>query len=713
MSVPEIKCRPPVRIELPVQFGRLRDIAFNLWWTWTPQARALFRSIDPACWQRYRNPIELLIDIEPTRWHELADTQEFIRGYRELVRRFDQYVAPDHPTWYETSYPETKAPIAYFSTEFGWHECLHIYSGGLGILSGDHSKSASDLGLPFVGVGLMYRHGYFRQTINPDGQQEHFYPDYDPARIPLLPVVDADGNDLKIDLPIAGRIARMRLWKAQVGRAPVLLLDTDLVENHPADRAITSVLYVSGREMRFCQEWVLGIGGALALKALGINPGVWHMNEGHSSLLSLQRIAERTADGESFEQAIESTRQNSVFTTHTPVPAGNEIFDRELAERYLTPWCQERGLPVDKILQLGDTGDGAFNLTALALRTSATANGVSALHGDVSGGMWNKLLAAENHGPVTSVTNGVHAATWIGPEVHELLRAQFGEFEGDVSALPFDTALNAITDEELWQAHLVQKTRLVEVARDRLRDQLARHGRSPDELRDLDRLLDPEVLLIGFARRFATYKRADLLLRDMEQLKSIVRSADRPVQFLFAGKAHPADRPGQELIRRIWNATRDPELDGKLVFLENYDMRIGRYMVQGVDVWLNNPRRPLEASGTSGMKAAMNGGLNVSIYDGWWCEGYDAAHGWTIGPHEKQGDDGHEDHLDAVDLYRVLSDEVVPCYYDRDADGIPRAWIQRMRLAIATLSPQFAAARMVRDYSEGYYVPHSRVPQKS
>ena len=713
MSVSEIKCRPPVRIELPVQFSRLREIAFNLWWTWTPQARALFRSIDPACWQRYRNPIELLIDIEPARWHELADSQDFIRGYRELVRRFDHYVAPDHPTWYEQNHAEAKAPIAYFSTEFGWHECLHIYSGGLGILSGDHSKSASDLGLPFVGVGLMYRHGYFSQTINPDGQQEHFYPDYDPARIPLLPVLDADGNDLKIELPIADRVATMRVWKAQVGRAPVLLLDTDLIENHPADRAITSVLYVSGREMRFCQEWVLGIGGALALKALGIDPGVWHMNEGHSSLLSLQRIAERIEAGESFESAIESSRQNSVFTTHTPVPAGNEIFDRDLAERYLTPWCESRGLPVDKVLNLGDTGDGAFNLTALALRTSATANGVSALHGDVSGGMWNQLLANENRGPVTSVTNGVHAATWIGPEVHELLRDEFGEFEGDVSSLPFDAALNAISDEQLWEAHQMQKVRLVEVARERLRDQLARHGRSPEELRDIDRLLDPEVLLIGFARRFATYKRADLLLRDMEQLKSIVRSADRPVQFLFAGKAHPADRPGQELIRRIWNATRDPELDGKLVFLENYDMRVGRYMVQGVDVWLNNPRRPLEASGTSGMKAAMNGGLNVSVYDGWWCEGYDASHGWTIGPHEKQGDDGHEDHLDAVDLYRVLSEEVVPCYYDRDGGGIPRAWIQRMRLAISTLSPKFAAARMVRDYSDGYYVPHSRVPQKS
>ena len=684
MPLPEIKTRPIARIELPLQFSRLRDIAFNLWWTWTPEARKLFRQIDPGCWERYRNPIELLIDLEPERWTELAGSESFIRGYRDLVRRFDEYMAPEEPTWFQQAHPEPQKPIAYFSTEFGWHECLHIYSGGLGILSGDHSKSASDLGLPFVGVGLMYRHGYFRQTVNPDGQQEHFYPDYDPQRIPLLAVVDEDGNDVKIDLPIGDRTARIRVWKAQVGRVPVLLLDSDLLENHPADRAITSVLYISGREMRFCQEWVLGIGGAMVLQKLGIDPGVWHMNEGHSSLLAFQRIADH---GGELNAAIAETRRNCVFTTHTPVPAGNEIFDHDLARRYVAPWADNHQLPTDALMQLADTGDGAFNMTALALRTSDRANGVSALHGQIAGEMWNPLLAGERRGPVRSVTNGVHVATWVGPEVHEL---------NDNSS-----------DADLWQAHQMQKTRLIEVARSRIRTQLARHGQSPDELRRLDTLLDPDALLIGFARRFATYKRADLLLRDMEQLKQIVHDSDRPVQFLFAGKAHPADRPGQELIRRIWQATRDPQLEGRIVFLENYDMRIGRMMVQGVDVWLNNPRRPLEASGTSGMKAAMNGGLNVSVYDGWWCEGYDPEHGWTIGPHEKQGDDGHEDHLDAIDLYRVLSEEVVPCYYRRGDDGLPHDWIARMRLAMRTLTPQFSTSRMVRDYCDEFYLPRS------
>ena len=704
MTLPEIKTRLPERIQIPLQFSRLRDIAYNLWWTWTPQARALFDGMDPVCWARYRNPIELLIDMDPQRWHELADSETFIRGYRDLVERFDGYVASDQPTWFERQGSDSDGPIAYFSTEFGWHESLHVYSGGLGILSGDHSKSASDLGLPFVGIGLMYRHGYFRQIVDSDGQQEHFYPDYDPWRIPLLAVLGDDGNDLRIELPLADRTVHLGVWKAQIGRVPVLLLDTDLAENHPSDQAITSVLYVSGREMRFCQEWVLGVGGAKLLQTLGIEPCVWHMNEGHSALLTLERLAVETRRGQDLDQAIGSIRSNTVFTTHTPVPAGNETFDVDMVRGYLEPWSRQNGLDLERILALATADDGRFNLTALGLRTSGHTNGVSKLHGRVAGGIWDDLLRAGGQQPVGHITNGVHAATWIGPEMNQLLSARFGEFDGDLSDKPFAEAMENTSAAELWQAHRIQKDRLVEVARTRLRDQFARHGRSPGELRQLDHVLDPDVLLIGFARRFATYKRADLILRDLDELKRIVTAADRPVQFLFAGKAHPADRPGQDLIRRIWQSTLDPELQGRVLFLENYDMRIGRYLVQGVDVWLNNPRRPLEASGTSGMKAAMNGGLNVSVLDGWWLEGYDPAHGWAIGPEERPGDEAHEDHVDAAELYRLLNDEVVPCYYDRGEDGLPHVWIARMKRAIGDLSARFGTSRMVREYAQRYYL---------
>lgn len=701
-----ITTRPPARIAIPIQFGRLLDIAYNLWWTWTPQARRLFKLIDPACWSRYRNPIELLIDLEPRRWHELSNSLAFIHGYRDLVELFDQYIAPDLPTWFARSNRVATGPVAYFSMEYGWHECLHIYSGGLGILSGDHTKSASDLGLPLVGIGLMYRHGYFRQVVDPDGQQEHFFPDYDPWRIPLAPVLDDDGHDLRIELPLADRTLRLRVWKVQVGRVAVLLLDTDLVDNHPADQAITSVLYVSGREMRFCQEWVLGVGGAELLRVLGIEPAVWHMNEGHSSLLSLERLAREVQGGKNLDDALTAVRSNAVFTTHTSVPAGNEVFEIDLVRGYLGPWSASSGIPVERVLELASTGDGRFNLTALALRTSGRVNGVSELHGRIAAQMWDPLLRAGGQAGVRHVTNGVHASTWIGKEIHELLKARFGDLNGDLSEKPFERAMAEIPDGELWQAHRIQKDRLAEVAREQLRDQFARHGRSPGELRALDGILDSDALLIGFARRFATYKRADLILRDVEELKRIVTASERPVQFLFAGKAHPADRTGQDLIRNIWRSAQDPALQGRLLFLENYDMRIGRSMVQGVDVWLNNPRRPLEASGTSGMKAAMNGALNVSVLDGWWCEGYDPSHGWVIGPKDREGrDEGDEDRTDAAALYRVLTDEVVPCYYDREADGLPRKWIARMKSAIAMTAPRFGTSRMVRDYIEQFYLP--------
>ncbi|HXV77581.1 MAG TPA: alpha-glucan family phosphorylase [Candidatus Polarisedimenticolaceae bacterium] len=712
MQPREIKTKPTASIEIPVQFSRLMDIAYNLFWAWSQPTRALFDMIDNARWRHYRNPIELLIDLEPQRWHELQRDRDFIRTYRAIVEEFDLYMAPDEPTWFDSRFPGYDGgPVAYFSTEYGWHECLQMYSGGLGVLSGDHSKAASDLDLPFIGIGLMYQHGYFRQTIDADGQQQHFYPDYDFHRVPLLPVVDEQNGELRVTIELAGRDVQLRAWKASVGRVQVLLLDTDLAANHPADRPITSVLYVQGREMRLCQEWVLGVGGVEFVRALGIRPAVWHMNEGHSALLSFQRLRRLTeVDGLSWDEARLRVNENAVFTTHTPVPAGNETFDRELVRQYVESWAAPGRVPVDSLLALGrardDGGDESFNMTALAIRTSRRANGVSELHGKVAGGMWNHLKSETfNVDGLGFVTNGAHVPTWIGRDVNAVLRKHVDpRFEQHLMDIDFAGGVQAIPDRELWDAHCAQKRRLVRTLRARVLSQQARHGRSPAELRALDHLLDTEVLLVGFARRFATYKRADLLLRDFSQLREIVARDERPVQFVFAGKAHPADRPGQDLIRSIWEASNNPELKGRVLFIENYDMRVARSLVQGVDVWLNNPRRPLEASGTSGMKAAFNGGLNCSVLDGWWCEGYDASHGWVIG--EPAGDDeGHQDHVDAESLYRVMREQVVPCFYDRDATGLPLAWVARMKRAIGLLTPRFSASRMVRQYGEQYYFP--------
>ena len=709
----EIRTRSGATIEMPVQFSRLADIAYNLFWTWSQPTRKLFDVLDPFRWRRYRNPIELLIDLEPERWHAVQRDPDFIRAYRAVVEEFDRYTAPDEPTWFERRYPDHRAgPVAYFSTEYGWHECLQMYSGGLGVLSGDHSKAASDLGLPFVGVGLMYRHGYFRQTIDADGQQQHFYPDYDFHRVPLLPVVNEQGTELRVAVEFPGREVYVGAWKASVGRVPVLLLDTNLEANDPADRPITSVLYVSGREMRLCQEYVLGVGGVEVLRALGIEPAVWHLNEGHSALLSIQRLRRLVeAERVSFEEAWHRVAADAVFTTHTPVPAGNEMFDTALVRRYFEAWAAREQLPLDRLLALGcpaePPGDEPFNLTALAVRTSRSTNGVSQLHGRIAGRMWNHVRSEQfNRAGVDFVTNGAHVPTWLGREMRELLRRHVDpRFEERLLEIDFEGRVESIPDAELWEAHRQQKNRLVLLLRDRVRDQLARHGRSPDELRSLEHLLDPEVLLVGFARRFATYKRADLVLRELERLRDIAAAEGRPVQFVFAGKAHPADRPGQGLIRRIWDASNHHELRGRVLFVENYDMRIGRIMTQGVDVWLNTPRRPMEASGTSGMKASFNGALNCSVLDGWWCEAYDPSHGWVIGDENEPGDPDDQDRRDADSLYRVLREEIVPHFYERDGAGLPRAWIRRMKRAMGVLIPRFSASRMVREYTERFYFP--------
>ncbi len=716
MRPPEIRTLPGAEFELPARVARLQDLAYNLWWTWTPRANLLFSTIDPKTWIRSRNPVELLTTVEPHVWDDLLISESFMSEYHAVVDELDRYVKGLDTAWFRRSYPEFEiGPVAYLSTEFGWHECLGIYSGGLGVLSGDHCKSASDLGLPFVGVGLMYRRGYFRQTVDANGRQQHFYPDFDLRRLPVLPVAGPGNKPLKVGVELPGRTVQVRAWKATIGRVPVLLLDTDLRENDPADRPITSILYVAGREMRLCQETVLGIGGVRMLRALGIEPSVWHLNEGHSALANFERIREFVSkESIPFAEARERAAKTSVFTTHTPVPAGNETFDAGLVGRYVAAWAGSNGVLPGPYVDLGraspEGNDPVFNMTILAIRTSSKANGVSRLHGKVAESMWKFLWPDASSPRIGAITNGVHTPSWVGPELGELLRRHLGrDFVFDLQDPGFAEAVLAIPDADFFGAHQAQKRRLITLTREAVLSQFARHGRSPDELRTMQTILREDVLTLGFARRFATYKRADLLFRDPARLRAIVADADRPVQVLFAGKAHPADRPGQELIRTIFEASLTPELTGRIVYLENYDMRIARFLVQGVDVWVNTPRRPLEASGTSGMKAAANGVLNFSVLDGWWAEAHEPENGWAIGDGTETGDEGAQDREDAASLYRTLADEIVPLYYDRDpASGLPARWIGRMKRSLGTLAPRFSTDRMVRDYAVKAYVPAAR-----
>ncbi|HXG40182.1 MAG TPA: alpha-glucan family phosphorylase [Candidatus Limnocylindrales bacterium] len=703
---------PGATFRLPPQLEGLRSLAYNLWWTWHPRAKILFSRIDAAAWARYRNPIAVLAG--PVAWPELLDDPAFMADYHELIRAFQRYMENGADHWFHRRHAAAlRGPIAYFCAEYGFHESLGIYSGGLGVLAGDHAKSASDMALPFVGVGLLYRKGYFRQTIDADGHQEHAYPDYDPSRLPILRVQGEDGAPLSVTVPLPERDLSVAVWCVQVGRVPILLLDTDVPENLDADRPITHILYVRGREMRLHQELVLGVGGVRALRALGIEPAVWHLNEGHSAFLLAERAREAVAAGATLDEALAVVRRNSVFTIHTPVAAGNERFDADLVRRVAGPLLDgdgrpdTGGVPTERVLELGrgvDRDPGQFDMTAFSLRLTSGANAVSQLHAVTANGTWAPVIDR----PILGITNGVHPPTWLGSSIRELLERRLGADLDNLDPQARDRFWERIDElpaAELWEAHQRQKLELAIFARGRLRNQFARHGESPTTLRELTEALDPEVLTIGFARRFATYKRAGLLFADIDRLAALVWNADRPVQVIFAGKAHPADRPGQQVIQEIFTRSRSPQLRGRVFILEDYDMRIARFLVQGVDVWLNNPRRPLEASGTSGMKAAMNGVLNVSVLDGWWDEGWTGDNGWAIGGRETNPDEAAQDWADAQALYEVLEREVVPLYYERGADGLPLGWIARMHRSMATTLWRFSSTRMLHDYTERLYLP--------
>ncbi len=708
----------PTDLGLPLEVEGLRDLVYDLWWSWSPRARRLFRRIDPEKWDFYRNPIELLINVDRDRWRALLGESEFRRAYEELMGEWRDYQSGGERSLYRReSGGRPDDVVAYVSTEFGFHECLHIYCGGLGVLSGDHCKAASDLGVPLVAVGILYRQGYFEQSMEPDGRQQHIYPYYDFTRLPIQPIITSDGKQQHIDIPLGRRTVHARLWKVKVGRVPVILLDTDHPLNHPADRPITGLLYVPGREMRLCQEIVLGAGSVRALNALGITPRVWHLNEGHSAFLTMERIREFVQGRKiPFEQALERVRAATVFTTHTPVPAGHEVFSHDLIWKYFEPWCADVGISFDHLVQLGNTPgslEPKFSLTSLAVRLSNKTNGVSRLHAQVSSRMlashWPGLK--EDAQPVEAITNGVHMDTWLALPLAELFEEYGGSDwrERILDSAWLEAMLQRIPEEILWRVHLVSKERLLRAMRELIRNQRSRHGCSPDELRDVDRLLRLDVLTIGFARRFATYKRADLIFRDMGRLRWLLTRENMPVQLLFAGKAHPVDREGQDLLKRIYDISQDPQLRQHVVLLEDYDMRLGRVLVQGCDVWLNTPRRPREASGTSGQKAAMNGCINCSVLDGWWEEGYATDNGWAIGQQRDIQDTGAgQDHDDAMSLYHILEQEAIPLFYNREPNGLPRLWARKMKNAIRSSLYRFSAQRMVWDYVKQMYVPSAR-----
>src|SRR3954466_8332777 len=696
---------------LPPQLEGLRRLAYNLWWSWHPEARVLFSRIDANAWARYRNPVPVLAG--PVAWADLLDNPAFMVEYQEIVREFDRYMEDSSDSWFSRRHrSKLKGPIAYFCAEYGFHESLGIYSGGLGILAGDHMKTASDMALPVIGVGLLYRKGYFRQTIDADGHQEHAYPDYDLARLPLLPALDRLGDPLQVAVELPERTLTVGVWCAQVGRVPVLLLDTDVPANDDADRPITHILYVRGREMRLHQELVLGIGGVRALRALGLEPAVWHLNEGHSAFLLAERAREHVASGRSLAQAWADVRRDSVFTIHTPVSAGNERFDTDLVRRLAGPLLDAGGVPVTDVLQLGLGVDGdtnQFDMTAFSLRLTRGANAVSHLHAQTANDTWHAVVDR----PILGITNGIHGPTWIGQPIAEPLErlgADLDDLDANRRGGRFWERVDRIPARDLWEAHLRQKRELAHFARGRLRSQFARHGESPTVLAELEMALDPDVLTVGFARRFATYKRAGLLFSDIDRLARMLWDPERPIQVVFAGKAHPADRPGQRVIQEIFQRSRSPQLRGRVYILEDYNMRVGRFLVQGADVWLNNPRRPLEASGTSGMKAAQNGVPNVSVLDGWWDEGFEEDNGWAIGGRETDPDEAAQDWRDAQDLYRILEEEIIPAYYDREAGTPPQRWLAVMRRAMSSALWRFSTTRMLHEYTELLYLPPAASP---
>ena len=711
-----------VNPQLPKRIEKLSEISNNLWWSWNTEFLRLFKMMDRDLWETCeKNPIKFLKLVSQDRLEELAKNNDFLKEYDKLAKQFDDYMTSKN-TWFSNNYPDCKKDlIAYFSAEYGLDETIPIYSGGLGILSGDHLKSASDLGIPLVAVGLLYKNGYFHQKINGYGEQETEYNNIELSNLPISPVKDENGFELKIHVKFEKRNVYLKVWQINVGRIKLYLLDSDIEENSPEDREVTLRLYVGDQEMRIKQEIVLGMAGTnLLTRVLGLNPIIFHMNEGHSAFLILELIKNIIKEKQvSFEVAKDIASSKTVFTTHTPVPAGNDIFPIELVEKYFKDFWIRLGLNREQFLKLGmkpckDLEHG-FNMGILALKIAGKKNGVSELHGAVSRELFNDVWPeiAANESPITYVTNGIHTCSWLAPSLKQLYNKYLMPYwQDNIHNDEVWKNIKDIPNSELWKIHQERKEKLLHLVKHCTTDRLRRSGYSYEEINDITSKLDPNVLTIGFARRFATYKRATLIFTDIERITQILNNQDRPVQIIFAGKAHPADKEGQDLIKRIHEISMMPQFKGKIFLLENYNIAMSRYLVSGVDIWLNNPRRPMEASGTSGQKASVNGAINFSVLDGWWAEGYNQENGWTIGTNADYSSYEEQDITDSQSIYNTLEEKIIPTYYQKDKDGISEKWMNIMKNSIISTGGKYSTSRMLVDYTNKLYIPLIKLTKK-
>ncbi len=714
--------RITVNPQLPKRIEKLSEISNNLWWSWNTEFLRLFQRIDGDLWENSnKNPIKFLKHVSQERLENVAKDVNFLKEYDKIVEDFEGYMN-SKSTWFTKKYPEEKDDlIAYFSAEYGLDQTIPIYSGGLGILSGDHLKSASDLGIPLVAVGLLYKNGYFNQKIDGDGNQQTEYNDIDLYDLPINPVKNDIGDDLIIYVKFPKRRLYLKVWSIKVGRVTLYLLDSDIEKNNPEDRDVTLRLYGGDQEMRIRQEIVLGQAGVeLLTKYLKLKPTVYHMNEGHSAFLTLELMKNIIKDKQvSFDVAKDIASSKTVFTTHTPVPAGNDIFPLDLVEKYFKDFWPRLGLTREEFLRLGMKPgkelDNGFNMGILALKIAGKKNGVSKLHGAVSrelfGEIWPNIAA--NEAPIGYVTNGIHTCSWLAPRMKELFNKYLIPYwQDNMYQDQVWEKIRNVPNDKLWNIHNDRKVKLLRLVKDNTYERLRRSGYSYEDINEITSKLNPNALTIGFARRFATYKRATLIFKDLERITQILNNADRPVQLIFAGKAHPQDKEGQDLIRYIHQISMMPQFKGKIFLLENYNIAMSRYLISGVDVWLNNPRRPMEASGTSGQKASVNGVINFSVLDGWWAEGYTQNNGWTIGSNQEYDSYEAQDQADSQSLYRTLEEKIIPTFYDRDKNGMPTKWIELMKNSIITTGGKYSTARMLVDYTNNYYMPLCKLTKK-
>ena len=710
-----------VKPQLPKPIEKMGEIAENLWWSWNTEFLKIFKEIDIDLWERCdKNPVKFLKQIDQEKLEKASTNVDILKEYKTNVENFESYIKSKN-TWFSREYPENKEDIiAYFSAEYGLDETIPIYSGGLGILSGDHLKSASDLGIPLVAIGLLYKNGYFHQIIDKNGHQLTEYKNIELENLPIKPVKDSNGEDLIINIKMLKERLYIKVWQINVGRVKLYLLDTDIEENKEEYRGITLRLYGGDQEMRIRQEMVLGIGGVKLLEELEIKPKVYHMNEGHSSFLVLQAIRNTIKEKQvSFNIAKDIVTAKTVFTTHTPVPAGNDIFPTTLVEKYFDGYWKELGITKEEFLELGmepnKTNKTTFNMGILALKIAGKKNGVSKLHGEVSRELFSEVWPniAPQESPITHITNGIHTCTWLAPNMKELYNKYLEPYWQDKIYLNETwKKIEKIPDKELWDVHQARKIKLLKLVKENVCTRLKTNGTHYEKIKEIVSNLNPEALTIGFARRFATYKRATLIFKDLERLTQILNDTKRPVQIIFAGKAHPADKEGQDLIKYIHEVSMMPQFKGKIILLENYNINIARHLISGVDVWLNNPRRPMEASGTSGEKASVNGVVNFSILDGWWAEGYNAKNGWAIGTNTEYGSYEEQDIADSESIYRILENKIIPAYYQKDENGISKEWMAYMKNSIISTGGEYSTARMLVDYTKKLYMPLCNLTNK-